>query len=47
MNIALFHALSEAFDKCLDFSNKIMDHIDEEKYAKAVCELYGKEPTYS
>lgn len=43
----LFQALVEAFDKCLDFSNKVMDHIDEEKYAKAVCELYGKEPTYS
>lgn len=43
----LFQILSEAFDKCLDFSNKVMDHIDEEKYARAVSELYGKEPTYS
>ena len=47
MAVALFTVLVEAFDKCLNFSNKIMDHIDEEKYAKAICELYGKEPTYA
>lgn len=44
---ALFQILIEAFDKCLGFSNKVMDHIDEEKYARAVCEMYGKEPTYA
>ena len=47
MGMVLFQALVEAFDKCLSFSNKVMDHIDEEKYAKAVSELYGKEPTYA
>ena len=44
--IKLVEALVEAFKGSLDFSNKIMDHIDEEKYARAVCELYGQEPTY-
>ena len=42
----LVTVLIEAFKNTLDFSDKIMDHIDEEKYAKAVSELYGKEPTY-
>lgn len=44
--IPLVSVLIEAFKDTMDFSNKIMDHIDEEKYARAVCELYGKEPTY-
>lgn len=43
----LVEALIEAFKEAMDFSGKVMDHVDEEKYARAVRELYGKEPTYS
>lgn len=46
MIVKLAEALIHAFEKCLDFSNTVMDHVDDEKYAKAVCELYGQEPTY-
>ena len=44
--LPLVEVLIGAFKDAMDFSNKVLDHIDEEKYAKAVCELYGKEPTY-
>lgn len=44
--LPLVEILIGAFKDAMDFSNKILDHVDEEKYAKAVCELYGKEPTY-
>lgn len=44
--LPLVEILINAFKDAMDFSNKVLDHIDEEKYAKAVCELYGKEPTY-
>ena len=42
----LVSILIEAYKTTLDFSDKALDHIDEEKYARAVNELYGKEPTY-
>jgi|GEM_PF-5886559 hypothetical protein len=44
--LPLVEILIGAFKDAMDFSNKVLDHVDEEKYAKAVCELYGKEPTY-
>lgn len=44
--LPLVEVLIGAFKETMDFSNKVLDHIDEEKYAKAVCELYGKEPSY-
>lgn len=44
--LPLVEVLIGAFKDAMDFSNKVLDHVDEEKYAKAVCELYGKEPTY-
>lgn len=44
--LPLVEILIGAFKNAMDFSNKVLDHVDEEKYAKAVCELYGKEPTY-
>ena len=45
--IQLVAAIIEAFNHALSFSEKVMESIDEEKYAKAVCDLYGKEPTYA
>lgn len=45
--VPLVDILIQAFKETLNFSDKVMDHIDEEKYARAVTELYGKEPTYT
>lgn len=45
--VPLVEALIKGFEKALSFSDKVMDHVDEEKYARAVRELYGKEPTYT
>lgn len=44
--VPLFNAILEGFKLALDFANKVMDRFDDEKFARAVIELYGKEPTY-
>ena len=45
--VPLIQAIIQAYNTTLSFADKVMDKIDDEKYAKAVIELYGQEPTYS
>ena len=44
--IPLIQAIIQAYNNTLNFADRVMDKLDDEKYAKAVIELYGKEPTY-
>lgn len=43
----LLGVLVEAYNKTLDFTDSVMSKFDDEKYARAVTEMYGREPTYS
>lgn len=43
----LIQILVEAYNKTLDFSSNVVSKFDDEKYAKAVTEMYGREPTFS
>ena len=36
----------EILKQAMDFSNNIVSKFDDEKYARAVMEIYGKEPDY-
>ena len=45
--VPLIQAIIQAYNTTLNFADKVMDKLDDEKYAKAVIELYGQEPTYS
>ena len=45
--VPLIQAIIQAYNNTLNFADKIMDKLDDEKYAKAVIELYGQEPTYN
>jgi len=42
----LFQALIEAYKITLSFSDKVVGMFDDEKFAKAVVEIYGREPSY-
>ena len=37
----------EMLNKALDFTNSVVSKFDDEKYAKAVVEIYGHAPDYS
>ena len=45
--VQLLPILIKALETTTNFAGKVMDKIDDERYAKAVIELYGQEPTYS
>ncbi len=45
--VPLIQAIIQAYNTTLSFADKVMDKIDDEKFAKAVIELYGQEPTYN
>ena len=41
------NAIIEILEKALDFTNNVVRTFDDEKYARAVNEIYGHEPDYS
>ena len=43
---ALLSILIEAYNKSLGFADNVMSKFDDEKYARAVTEMYGRTPTY-
>jgi len=41
------NVIAEILKSALDFANNVVDKFDDEKYAKAVSEIYGHTPDYN
>lgn len=45
--VQLIEIIIEAYNKTLSFADNVTSKFDDEKFAKAVNDMYGQEPTYA